>query len=90
MYKIATEDVLNEDVHKSDLSTHHRSVARVKRNAMSPSDVLRLLKQPVGQTRVAVRAADYMENTLQLIKRSLERRQKRSINATGVYPLQIL
>uniref|UniRef100_A0A8C2XIW5 Myeloid-specific peroxidase n=1 Tax=Cyclopterus lumpus TaxID=8103 RepID=A0A8C2XIW5_CYCLU len=46
---------------------------RVRRNAVSPSDILRLVKQPVGQTRNAVRAADYMDNTIKLIKRSLER-----------------
>lgn len=72
--------------HKSDLSTQYRSVERVKRNAASPSDILRLLKQPVGPTRNAVRAADYMYNTIDLIKMSHGRRQKRSINATGVYP----
>lgn len=76
--------------HTSDLSTQHRSIERVKRNVANPSDVLRLLKQPVGMTRVAVRAADYMDNAVKLIKKSLERRQKRSINATGVYPKQVL
>uniref|UniRef100_A0A8C2Z4P6 Eosinophil peroxidase n=1 Tax=Cyclopterus lumpus TaxID=8103 RepID=A0A8C2Z4P6_CYCLU len=60
------------------------SVERVRRNAVSPSDILRLVKQPVGQTRNAVRAADYMDNTIKLIKRSLERREKRSINATDL------
>ncbi|XP_061585165.1 eosinophil peroxidase-like [Cololabis saira] len=60
------------------------SVDRVRRNAAKPSDVLRLLKQPAGPSRSAVRAADYMANTLDLIKRSLERRQRRSINATDL------
>lgn len=40
------------------------------------------MKQPVGATRLAVRAADYMNNALTLIT-SLKRRHKRSINATG-------
>lgn len=57
----------------------------MKRNSASPADVLRLMKQPAGATRTAVRAADYMDNALTLIKRSLGSRQKRSINATGVY-----
>ena len=56
----------------------------MRRDAVSPSDVLRLLKQPVGQTRNAVRAADYMDNAVKLLVGSLERRSKRSINATGV------
>ncbi|XP_068429738.1 eosinophil peroxidase-like [Clinocottus analis] len=60
------------------------SIERVKRNAASQSDILQLVKQPVGQTRNAVRAADYMDNAVKLIKRSLERRQKRSINATDL------
>ncbi|XP_070712177.1 eosinophil peroxidase-like [Pempheris klunzingeri] len=60
------------------------SVERVKRDAAKPSDVLRLLKQPVGSTRDAVRAADYMDNAVKLIKRSLQRREKRSINATDL------
>ncbi|XP_042344621.1 eosinophil peroxidase-like [Plectropomus leopardus] len=60
------------------------SIDRVRRNVVSPSDVLRTLKQPVGPTRNAVRAADYMDNAVKIIKRSLERRQKRSINATDL------
>lgn len=54
----------------------------MRRQAASPADVLRLLKQPVGVSRLAVRAADYMNNALTLIT-SLKRRNKRSINATG-------
>lgn len=62
----------------------------MKRNTANPSDILRLLKQPVGPTRDAVRAADYMDNAVKLIKRSLETRHKRSINATGMQLLLIL
>ena len=53
---------------------------------MSPSDILRLLKQPAGLSRSAVRASDYMDYAIQLLqKRSLQehRVHKRSINATG-------
>uniref|UniRef100_A0A3B4VC03 Eosinophil peroxidase-like n=1 Tax=Seriola dumerili TaxID=41447 RepID=A0A3B4VC03_SERDU len=60
------------------------SIDRVRRNAASPSDVLRLLKQPAGPTRTAVRAADYMDVAVKLLKRSLDRRPKRSINATDL------
>ncbi|XP_068423002.1 eosinophil peroxidase-like [Clinocottus analis] len=60
------------------------SVERVRRNSVSPSDILRLVKQPTGQTRNAVRAADYMYNAIKIAKRSLERRAKRSINATDL------
>ncbi|KAM7391981.1 hypothetical protein PAMP_022627 [Pampus punctatissimus] len=64
--------------------SRRESVDRVRRNAAKPSDILRLLKQPVGPTRDAVRSADYMDNAIKLLKRSLERRQKRSINATDL------
>ncbi|XP_072243997.1 eosinophil peroxidase-like [Leuresthes tenuis] len=66
------------------------SVERVKRNAASPADVLRLLKQPAGPSRQAVRAADYMDNALAIIKRSLGRRHKRSINATDLVSDDVL
>uniref|UniRef100_A0A3B4V8W7 Eosinophil peroxidase n=1 Tax=Seriola dumerili TaxID=41447 RepID=A0A3B4V8W7_SERDU len=66
--------------------SRQESIDRVRRNAASPSDVLRLLKQPAGPTRTAVPAADYMDVAVKLLKRSLNRRPKRSINATGVYP----
>lgn len=65
------------------IHSHFRSLNRVRRKATSPSDVLRLLKQPVGQAREIARAADYMAGALSILKRSLSRRQKRSINATG-------
>lgn len=79
----------NEDISKCDLSPCLRCIDRVKRNAANPSDVIRLLKQPAGQTRNAVRAADYMDHAVKLIKRSLEARHKRSINETGTWSLQI-
>ncbi|KAF1389168.1 hypothetical protein PFLUV_G00070650 [Perca fluviatilis] len=60
------------------------SLDRVRRNTANPSDILRLMKQPVGPTRTAVRAADYMDNAVNLIKRSLKRREKRSINDTDL------
>lgn len=64
----------------------HRSIRRVQQQTATPADILRLVKQPVGMTRQAVRAADYMDNAIKLIqKRSLGQHhiQKRSINATG-------
>lgn len=42
------------------------------------------MKQPRGASRIAVRSADYLANSLQMITESLEKRHKRSINATGV------
>ncbi|XP_059193312.1 eosinophil peroxidase-like isoform X1 [Centropristis striata] len=60
------------------------SIDRVRRNVVSPSDLLRFVKQPVGVTRNAVRAADYMDNAVKLLRRSWLKRSKRSINATDI------
>ena len=89
-YTVTIKDILNGDIYKSDLSTQRRSINRIKRSTVNPADILRLLKQPVGPARTAVRAADYMDNAVRLLKTSLGKRHKRSINATGVYPLQLL
>lgn len=62
----------------------HRSIDRIRRQAVNPADILHLIKQPVGPTRLAVRAADYMNNAVTLIKSSMQKRHKRSINATGL------
>ncbi|XP_034026229.1 eosinophil peroxidase-like [Thalassophryne amazonica] len=66
------------------------TVSRVRRRFPSSADILRLLKHPRGQTRTAVRAADYMDATLKIIKRSLYRQQKRSIDATDQISVQDL
>ncbi|KAK2837241.1 hypothetical protein Q5P01_014453 [Channa striata] len=70
--------------------SRRESLDRVRRNAASPSDVLRLMKQPAGLTRSAVRAADYMDHAVRLIKRSVETRWKRSINATDAVAIETL
>ncbi|KAK0142907.1 Eosinophil peroxidase [Merluccius polli] len=65
----------------------NRSLARVRRDIVNPSDILRLMKQPVGISRSAVRASDYMDHAIQLLqKRSLQEHSihKRSINATDL------
>lgn len=62
----------------------------MKRSGASPGSVIPLLKQPSGLSREAVRAADYMQNTLSLLRGALEKRQKRSINATGPFAPTVL
>ncbi|KAG9354014.1 hypothetical protein JZ751_012138 [Albula glossodonta] len=64
--------------------SREESLSRVRRKAASPADVLRLLKQPARDTRSAVRAADYMENTLRLIQERTHHLHKRSLNATDL------
>ncbi|XP_051766617.1 eosinophil peroxidase isoform X1 [Ctenopharyngodon idella] len=66
------------------------SLARVRRDVIKPSDKLRLLKQPARKTREAVRAADYMVQTLRLISEKAHHAHKRSINATDLLTLEEL
>ncbi|KAJ8401987.1 hypothetical protein AAFF_G00372220 [Aldrovandia affinis] len=64
--------------------SREESLSRVRKMSASPSDVLRLLKQPARDTRSVVRAADYMENTLRLIEERTHHLHKRSLNATDL------
>ncbi|XP_067249334.1 eosinophil peroxidase-like [Chanodichthys erythropterus] len=66
------------------------SLARVRSDVIKPSDKLRLLKQPARKTREAVRAADYMAQTLRLISEKAHHVHKRSINATNLLTLDEL
>lgn len=49
----------------------------------NPMDFLKHLKDPVGRTRSAVRAADYLETTLQLLKEKLHLSGNCRFNVTG-------
>ena len=60
-----------------------RSLKRVRRDVVKPHDALRLMKQPRGDTRSAVRSADYMAQTLRLLQDRVHHMHKRSLNATG-------
>ncbi|KAG6927639.1 myeloperoxidase, partial [Chelydra serpentina] len=61
-----------------------RSKAAFRKKGISPSDILRHLKEPVAGTRSAIRAADYMETTLSLLKKKLLRMVKGEFNITDV------
>uniref|UniRef100_A0A3B5RAR6 Myeloid-specific peroxidase n=1 Tax=Xiphophorus maculatus TaxID=8083 RepID=A0A3B5RAR6_XIPMA len=63
--------------------SREESLRRVRRDAVKPHDALRLLKQPRGDTRSAVRSADYMAQTLRLVQEKVHHVHKRSLNATG-------
>ncbi|XP_065146492.1 myeloperoxidase-like [Paramisgurnus dabryanus] len=60
------------------------SLARVRKDVINPSDKFCLLRQPARKTREAVRAADYMAQTLRLISEKTHHAHKRSINATNL------
>ncbi|XP_028273018.1 eosinophil peroxidase [Parambassis ranga] len=64
--------------------SREESLRRVRRDVVSPHDVLRLLKQPRSDTRSAVRSADYMAQTLRLVHDRVHRVHKRSLNATDL------
>ncbi|XP_073730199.1 eosinophil peroxidase-like isoform X2 [Misgurnus anguillicaudatus] len=60
------------------------SLARVRKDVINPLDKFQLLRQPARKTREAVRAADYMAQTLRLISEKTHHAHKRSINATNL------
>nr|XP_020659588.1 eosinophil peroxidase-like isoform X1 [Pogona vitticeps] len=68
--------------------SYERTQARLKeklgRENVSPSDILVSFKQPVGKTRAAVRAADYMHVTFALLKEKLRHEASRDFNITDV------
>ncbi|XP_056444575.1 eosinophil peroxidase-like isoform X3 [Gadus chalcogrammus] len=66
------------------------SLSRVRREVVSPADILRLMKQPRGASRSAVRSSDYMDQTLRLLHDRVHRVHKRSLNATDLLPREDL
>ncbi|NXM06648.1 PERM Myeloperoxidase, partial [Tyrannus savana] len=57
---------------------------KLEEKLANPMDFLKHLKDPVGRTRSAVRAADYMETTLKLLKRKLHLSGKQRFNVTDL------
>ncbi|KAJ0019170.1 hypothetical protein NQD34_006739 [Periophthalmus magnuspinnatus] len=62
--------------------SRRESLSRVRRNEASPADILRLMKQPMGQTREAVRRADYMNNALSYFQNPHYRHKRSTSNTT--------
>ncbi|XP_064379561.1 myeloperoxidase-like isoform X1 [Dromaius novaehollandiae] len=56
----------------------------LQNNAVTPVELLGYFKQPVAGTRAAVRAADYMETTLTLLKEKLRWTVKGDFNVTDM------
>uniref|UniRef100_A0A8B9DZ18 PERM Myeloperoxidase n=1 Tax=Anser cygnoides TaxID=8845 RepID=A0A8B9DZ18_ANSCY len=57
---------------------------KLEEKVASPMDFLKHLKEPVGRTRSAVRAADYLETTLKLLKEKLQLPGKGRFNVTDL------
>ncbi|XP_060917914.1 eosinophil peroxidase [Labrus mixtus] len=64
--------------------SREESLRRVRKAVVRPHDALRLLKQPRANTRIAVRSADYMAQTLRLLQERTHHIHKRSLNATDL------
>ncbi|XP_054468026.1 eosinophil peroxidase isoform X1 [Anoplopoma fimbria] len=64
--------------------SREESLRRVRREMVRPHDTFRLLKQPRGDSRSAVRSADYMAQTLRLLQERVHHVHKRSLNATDL------
>lgn len=55
----------------------------LQKDVLTPTELLGYFKQPVVGTRAAVRAADYMETTLILLKEKLRWAVRGDFNVTG-------
>uniref|UniRef100_A0A8D0L207 Lactoperoxidase n=1 Tax=Sphenodon punctatus TaxID=8508 RepID=A0A8D0L207_SPHPU len=60
-----------------------RSKEALKGAKGTPSDFLKNLKEPVAGARTAMRAADYLETTLTILKKELQKTVRREFNVTG-------
>ncbi|XP_023794784.1 eosinophil peroxidase-like isoform X1 [Cyanistes caeruleus] len=62
----------------------------LQNNALTPAELLRYFKQPVEGTRVAARAADYLQTTLSLLKERLRWAVRGDFNVTDfLTPAQV-
>ncbi|KGL96371.1 Myeloperoxidase, partial [Charadrius vociferus] len=64
--------------------TRDRIKEHLQNRALTPTELLRYFKQPVAGTRAAVRAADYMETTLALLKEKLRWAVRGDFNVTDL------
>ncbi|KFP80184.1 Myeloperoxidase, partial [Acanthisitta chloris] len=70
--------------------TRDRVKQHLQNDALTPAELLRYFKQPVEGTRVAVRAADYMQTTLSLLKEKLRWAVRGEFNVTDLLtPAQV-
>ncbi|XP_042298513.1 myeloperoxidase-like [Sceloporus undulatus] len=64
--------------------SRERSKASLNKTHVSPSDFLKHLKEPVAATRSALRAASYLDTSLDLLKKKLQKKWQRPFNITDV------
>ncbi|NWH20647.1 PERM Myeloperoxidase, partial [Grus americana] len=64
--------------------TRDRIKEHLQNDALTPTELLGYFKQPVAGTRAAVRAADYMETTLTLLKEKMRWAVRGDFNVTDL------
>ncbi|KFW94196.1 Myeloperoxidase, partial [Phalacrocorax carbo] len=64
--------------------TRNRIKEHLQKDVLTPVELLGYFKQPVAGTRAAVRAADYMETALTLLKEKLQRAVRGDFNVTDL------
>ncbi|XP_072099888.1 myeloperoxidase-like [Mobula birostris] len=73
-----------ESVDRAYLVTRNIHKDKVQKRQLTPSTLLQIFKAPLADTRKAVRAAEYLDVTLQKIQGHVHRIHKRSLNATDL------
>ncbi|XP_069470956.1 myeloperoxidase-like isoform X1 [Ambystoma mexicanum] len=66
------------------LRTRQNLKNKLKQEVLSPSDIMAFFKQPVAGSRTAIRAADYMETTFQVLKEKVKHSYEGSYNITDI------
>ncbi|NXI40842.1 PERM Myeloperoxidase, partial [Galbula dea] len=83
-FLLSSVDKAKELVDAAYKRTRDRIKEHLKNDAFTPVEFLGYFKQPVAGTRAAVRAADYMETTLNLLKMKLQWALKGNFNVTDL------
>ncbi|XP_060622999.2 myeloperoxidase-like [Anolis sagrei] len=64
--------------------SRERSKADLDKTHVTPADFLKHLKEPMAATRTALRAASYLDTSLDLLKKKLQKKWMRPFNLTDV------
>ncbi|XP_078278947.1 eosinophil peroxidase-like [Rhinoraja longicauda] len=74
-----------ETVDRAYKETRECQKERRLKRVLSPHDLMRFIKHPMAETRVAVRSAEYMETALNLIQEKVHRIHRRDLNASDIF-----
>ncbi|XP_038669915.1 eosinophil peroxidase-like [Scyliorhinus canicula] len=73
-----------ELVDKAYKATRDQQKEKISKRSLKPMDLMQFFKQPLAETRTAVRSAEYMEAALNLIQQNVRKVHKRSLNASDL------